>query len=79
MPGQAQTVGFRSKRDGTVPVIDVQAHPYERNHPGRPWAGELHGPSSTAGKEMAAAMDRVGVGAAILVSSFNLYRPGTDA
>ena len=24
-------------------VIDVQVHAYERNHPGRPWAGHLYG------------------------------------
>ena len=22
-----------------MPVIDVQVHPFDRNHPGRPWAG----------------------------------------
>ena len=27
-------------------VIDVQVHAYERNHPGRPWAGHPHGPAS---------------------------------
>jgi len=55
-------------------VIDVQVHAYERNHPGRPWAGQLHGPASATGKEMVAAMDAVGVDAAIIVSTFNLYR-----
>jgi L-fuconolactonase len=55
-------------------VIDVQVHAYERNHPGRPWAGHLHGPASATGEEMAAAMDAVGVDAAIIVSTFNLYR-----
>jgi hypothetical protein len=24
-------------------VIDVQVHAYERNHPARPWVGQLHG------------------------------------
>ncbi len=57
-----------------MPTIDVQVHAYERNHPGRPWAGHLHGPQSANGEEMVAAMDAVGVDAAILVSSFNLYR-----
>ncbi len=57
-----------------MPTIDVQVHAYERNHPGRPWAGHLHGPESANGDEMIAAMDAVGVDAAILVSSFNLYR-----
>ena len=55
-------------------VIDVQVHAYERNHPGRPWAGQLHGPASATGEEMIAAMDAVGVDAAIIVSTFNLYR-----
>ena len=55
-------------------VIDVQVHAYERNHPGRPWAGHLHGPASATGEEMVAAMDAVGVDAAIIVSTFNLYR-----
>ncbi len=57
-----------------MPVIDVQVHPYERNHPGRPWAGDAHGLPSASGSEMVAAMDSVGVDAAIMVSSFNLYR-----
>jgi L-fuconolactonase len=47
---------------------------YERNHPGRPWSGHLHGPQSANGEEMVAAMDAVGVDAAIIVSTFNLYR-----
>ena len=53
-------------------VIDVQVHAYERNHPGRPWVGQLHGPKSATGEEMVAAMDKVGVDAAIIVSTFNL-------
>ena len=57
-----------------MPVIDVQVHAYERNHPVRPWAGHLHGPQSANGEEMVAAMDAVGVDAAIIVSTFNLYR-----
>jgi L-fuconolactonase len=57
-----------------MPIIDVQVHPYERNHPGRPWVGQMHGPQSATGDEMVAAMKAVGVDAAILVSSFNLYR-----
>jgi L-fuconolactonase len=55
-------------------TIDVQVHAYEHNHPGRPWAGQLHGPQSANGEEMTAAMDVVGVDAAIIVSTFNLYR-----
>ena len=57
-----------------VAIIDVQVHAYERNHPGRPWVGHLHGPESANGQEMVAAMDAVGVDAAIIVSTFNLYR-----
>ena len=57
-----------------MPVIDVQVHAYERNHSGRPWAGHLPGPASANGEEMVAAMDAVGVDAAIIVSTFNLYR-----
>jgi L-fuconolactonase len=57
-----------------MPIIDVQVHAYERNHPARPWVGHLHGPESANGAEMVAAMNGVGVDAAILVSSFNLYR-----
>src|SRR5262245_1867400 len=60
--------------EAPMPVIDVQVHAYEKNHPGRPWAGQLHGPQSANGEEMVAAMDAVGVDAAIIVSSFNLYR-----
>lgn len=55
-------------------IIDVQVHAYERNHPGRPWAGHLAGPEHVTGNEMAAAMDAVGVDGAILVSPFALYR-----
>ena len=55
-------------------TIDVQVHAYEHNHPGRPWAAQLHGPQSANGEEMVAAMDEVGVDAAMIVSTFNLYR-----
>lgn len=55
-------------------TIDVQVHAYEHNHPGRPWVGQLHGPQSANCAEMTAAMDAVGVDAAIIVSTFNLYR-----
>ena len=57
-----------------MPTIDVQVHAYERNHPGRPWAGPLAGPEHVTGDEMVAAMDAVGVDGAILVSPFALYR-----
>jgi L-fuconolactonase len=57
-----------------VATIDVQVHAYERNHPGRPWAAHLHGPSEVPGDDMVAAMDAVGVHGALLVSPFSLYR-----
>jgi predicted TIM-barrel fold metal-dependent hydrolase len=55
-------------------VIDAQVHAYERDHPGRPWAAVLHGPSEVTGDAMVAAMDAVGVDGALLVSPFTLYR-----
>ena len=57
-----------------MPTIDAQVHAYERNHPGRPWAGVLAGPPEVTGDQMVAAMDAVGVDGAILVSPFSLYR-----
>ncbi len=57
-----------------MPVIDVQVHTFERNHPGRPWAGPSHGLLSASGEEMVAAMDSVGVDGAVMVSSFSAYR-----
>ena len=60
-----------------MPTIDVQVHAYERNHPGRPWVGTLHGPAEVTGDQMVAAMDEVGVDGAILVSPFSMY--GYDA
>lgn len=30
-------------------LIDSQVHAYERNHPGRPWAGFLTGPDEVTG------------------------------
>ena len=56
-----------------MPVIDVQAHPFDRNHPGRPWASPSHGLNSATGEEMVAAMNSVGVDGAIMVSSFSAY------
>jgi L-fuconolactonase len=55
-------------------IIDAQVHAYERNHPGRPWAAVLHGPPQVTGDDMVAAMDAVGVDAALLVSAFTMYR-----
>jgi predicted TIM-barrel fold metal-dependent hydrolase len=58
-------------------IIDAQVHAYERNHPGRPWAGVLTGPAEVTGDDMVAAMDAVGVDGAVLVSPFTMY--GYDA
>jgi L-fuconolactonase len=55
-------------------TIDVQVHAYERNHPGRPWAGHIAGPAHVTGDELVLAMNAVGVDAAILVSPLSLYR-----
>jgi predicted TIM-barrel fold metal-dependent hydrolase len=57
-----------------MPKLDSQVHAYERNHPGRPWAGVLHGPEEVTGDQMVAAMDAVGVDGAVLVSPFSMYR-----
>ena len=58
-----------------MPVIDVQVHPFDRNHRGRPWASPSHGLESATGEEMVAAMNSVGVDGAIMVSS---QRGGPD-
>ena len=55
-------------------IIDSQVHTYERDHPGRPWAGVLHGPPEVTGRDMVAAMDAVGVDGALLVSPYAMYR-----
>jgi predicted TIM-barrel fold metal-dependent hydrolase len=55
-------------------TIDAQVHAYERDHPGRPWVGTLHGPAEVTGDQMVAAMDAVGIDGAILVSPFSMYR-----
>ena len=57
-----------------MPTLDSQVHAYERNHPGRPWLGTLHGPAEVTGDQMVAAMDAVGVDGAVLVSPFSMYR-----
>ena len=55
-------------------IIDAQVHAYERDHPGRPWAGTLAGPPEVTGSDMVAAMDAVGVDGAVLVSPYSMYR-----
>jgi predicted TIM-barrel fold metal-dependent hydrolase len=57
-----------------MPIIDSQVHCYERNHPGRPWVGHLHGPPEVTGDDMVKAMDAVGVDGALLVSPYAMYR-----
>ncbi len=57
-----------------APVIDCQVHAYERDRPERPWAASLVGPPEVTGDQMVAAMDAVGVGGALLVSPFRMYR-----
>jgi predicted TIM-barrel fold metal-dependent hydrolase len=55
-------------------TIDAQVHAYERDHPARPWASVLHGPSEVTGDDMVATMDEVGVDGALLVSPYAMYR-----
>ena len=57
-----------------MPTLDSQVHAYERNRPGRPWAGVLHGPAEVTGDQMVTAMDAVAVDGAVLVSPFSMYR-----
>jgi predicted TIM-barrel fold metal-dependent hydrolase len=58
-------------------TIDAQVHAYERDRPGRPWLAALRGPAEVTGDQMVAAMDKVRVDGAILVSPFTMY--GYDA
>ena len=62
-----------------MPTLDSQVHAYERNHPGRPWVGILHGPAEVTGDQMVAAMDAVGVDGAVLVSPFSACIATTPA
>ncbi len=55
-------------------IIDAQVHAYERDHTERPWAAVLHGPPEVTGDDMVAAMDKVGVDGALLVSPWTMYR-----
>ncbi len=55
-------------------TIDAQVHVYERDHPDRPWTDVLAGPPEVTGDDMVAAMDAVGVDAAIVVSAWTMYR-----
>jgi len=55
-------------------IIDAQVHAYERDRPERPWTAALAGPDEVSGADMVAAMDAVGVDAALLVSPWTMYR-----
>lgn len=57
-----------------MPIIDCQVHAYAANTPERPWATVPNWPEHVSGDEMVAAMDKVGVDGAILVSAFSMYR-----
>lgn len=57
-----------------MPVIDSQLHAYEANTPKRPWATTPNWPPSATGDELVAAMDKLGIDGAILVSAFSMYR-----
>ena len=59
-------------------IVDAQVHAHERDHPGRPWIGHLHGLASATGDEMVAAMDAAGVDGALLVSPYSFYRYRTE-
>src|SRR5512144_1414946 len=63
--------------EATMPIIDSQVHAYEANSPKRPWHSVPNWPEHVTGDEMVAAMDKVGVDGAILVSPFAMY--GYDA
>src|SRR3954451_12729610 len=60
--------------EAAMRVIDGQGHVYEHNRAGRRWAGRMHGPDSASGPQMVAAMDTAGVDAAVIVSSYSMYR-----
>jgi hypothetical protein len=55
-------------------IVDSQVHAYEANTPKRHWHSVRNWPDHVTGDEMVAAMDKVGVDGAILISAFSLYR-----
>jgi predicted TIM-barrel fold metal-dependent hydrolase len=57
-----------------MPIIDSQVHAYEANTPKRPWASVPNWPEHVTGDEMVAAMDKLGIDGAILISPFAMYR-----
>src|SRR4051812_23926868 len=66
IPARSRPPGSATEgREVVMPTIDAQVHAYERDHPGRAWAGHLAGPPEVTGEQMVAAMDAVGVDGAI--------------
>ena len=57
-----------------MPIIDAQIHPYEANTPKRPWVSTPNWPPSATADENVAAMDKLGIDGAILISAFSMYR-----
>ena len=57
-----------------MPIIDSQIHPYEANTPKRPWRNTPNWPPSATADENIAAMDKLGIDGAILISSFSMYQ-----
>ncbi|HEX6007055.1 MAG TPA: amidohydrolase family protein [Burkholderiales bacterium] len=57
-----------------MPIIDSQIHPYEANTPKRPWQSTPNWPPSATADENIAAMDKLGIDGAILISAFSIYR-----
>src|ERR1700759_4846448 len=55
-------------------IIDSQVHAYEANTPKRPWHSVPNWPDHVTGDEMVAAMDKVGVDGANLISAFSMYQ-----
>jgi L-fuconolactonase len=55
-------------------IIDSQVHAYEANTPKRPWHRVPNWPDHVTGDEVVAAMNKVGVDGAILISPFSMYR-----
>jgi len=55
-------------------IIDSQVHVYEANTPKRPWHKVPNWLEHATGDEMVAAMDKVGVDGAILVSAHSMYQ-----
>src|SRR6266446_3118692 len=60
----------RPRGASPMTIIDSQVHAYEANTPKRPWFRVPNWPAHVASDEMVAAMDKVGVDGAILVSRF---------